>query len=214
MPDELDQVRESYDRVARAYLRQYAGELSRKPLDRALLQVVVDERAPDSVVADVGCGPGHVTRYLHDAGVPCVGVDVSRGMIDIARQNNPGVDFVEGSLLELPVVDGAWGAIVALYSIIHLAQDSLGPAIQELARALAPGGLLLLAFHVGEGVIHRDEMLGERVMLDFHLIRSRDLIDLCGQARLTVEASMERRPYLVVEAPTTRGYILARKAAG
>lgn len=95
--------------------------------------------------------------------------------------------------------------------MIHLPDRLVAAAIGEMRRALAPGGLLLLSFHVGDGIIHRDELLGEEVDLDFHLLRIRDLIAICDEAGLSVEVSLERRPYLAVEAPTTRGYILARR---
>ena len=209
--DDAEQLRESYSRIAREYADHFGDELSHKPLDRALLDTVLTERPPGSTVADVGCGPGHVTAYLHDRGAPCVGVDVSPGMLEVARENNPGLDFVEGSLTNLPVADGSWGAIVALYSIIHLPPESRGTAFAELARALAPGGLLLVSFHVGDDVIHRDEMLGRPVALDFHMLNTRDVAALCEQAGLTVQVTLERRPHLAIEAPTTRGYVLAGK---
>ncbi|MDQ6848331.1 MAG: methyltransferase domain-containing protein [Candidatus Dormibacteraeota bacterium] len=211
MPDALEQLRESYSRIAREYADHFGDELSHKPLDRALLDTVLGERPSGSTVADVGCGPGHVTRYLHDRGAPCVGVDVSPGMIEVARENNPGIDFVEGSLTDLPVADGSWGAIVALYSIIHLPPNARGIAFSELARALAPGGLLFVSFHVGDAVIHREELLGRPVTLDFHMLNTADVVALCERAGLTVQVTLERRPHLAIEAPTTRGYVLAGK---
>jgi SAM-dependent methyltransferase len=114
-------------------------------------------------------------------------------------------------MMDLPVPDAAWGAVVALYSIIHLPAADHGAAVTELARTLAPGALLLLSFHVGDGVIHRDEMLGQQVQLDFHLPTSRHAIAICEEAGLTVQVNLERQPYLAVEAPTTRGYVLAQK---
>lgn len=91
MPDELGQLRVSYSTIAGAYADHDADELSHKPLDRALLDVLVTERPAGSTIADVGCGPGHVARYLHDNGAAVVGVDVAPGMVDIARQRNPGI---------------------------------------------------------------------------------------------------------------------------
>ncbi len=211
MADDLDQLRASYGAIAGTYADSFAGELAHKPLDRALLGVVVEERPPESTIADVGCGPGHVTRYLAGLGARVVGVDVSPGMVEVARQRNPGITFIEGSMTDLPVRDGAWGAVVAFYSIIHLASTMHDLAVRELARTLTPSGLLLLSFHVGEGVIHRDEMLGKPVQLDFHLIRSRDMVAACEAAGLTVQLTLERQPHLAVEAPTTRGYVLAKK---
>ena len=56
-------VQAVYDAVARPYLDQQADELDGKPLDRALLAALL-ELAGTGTVADLGCGPGHVTRWL------------------------------------------------------------------------------------------------------------------------------------------------------
>jgi SAM-dependent methyltransferase len=203
---------DSYGRIARRYAEAYGGELVHKPLDRALLELVVAERAAGSVIADVGCGPGHVTQYLRDLGASVIGVDLSPGMIALARELAPDLDFRAGSLLDLGVADAAWGAIVALYSIIHLPDGTLEAAMRECARALCAGGLLLVSFHVGDEVIHRDEMLGEPVSLDFHFLATDDVVRAMESVGMRVAARIERQPYTVTETPTTRGYILARKA--
>ena len=69
-------VRDSYDCAADAYAQHLADELERKPLDRHLLDRFAEETRGRGLVADVGCGPGHVARYLHDRGVSIVGIDL------------------------------------------------------------------------------------------------------------------------------------------
>ena len=61
---------DSYDRVAAEYAERYVDELRHKPLDRALLDWFVGETQGAGTVADVGCGPGQVARYLHERGLP------------------------------------------------------------------------------------------------------------------------------------------------
>lgn len=72
-------VRDSYDSAAEAYAQHLASELDRKPLDRHLLNRFAEEVRGRGLVADIGCGPGHVARYLHDRGVSIVGIDLSPG---------------------------------------------------------------------------------------------------------------------------------------
>ena len=115
---EPSDVRGAYDAVARAYDARFAHELDGKPLERALLAAFV-ELAGSGVIADVGCGPGHITRFLADHGADVLGIDLAPAMIDIARQHAPALPFIVGSMLELPVADAAWAGAVALYSIIH-----------------------------------------------------------------------------------------------
>jgi SAM-dependent methyltransferase len=49
-------------------------------------------------VCDMGCGPGHVSRYLHDAGATVSGLDLSPRMVEIARQLNPDLSFLLGNM--------------------------------------------------------------------------------------------------------------------
>jgi hypothetical protein len=73
------------------------------------------------------------------------------------------------------------------------------------------GGLLLLAFHVGDEVVHFDELWGQAVSVDFHFFRSDEVADSLRSAGFAVEKIVERDPYVEVEAQTRRGYILASK---
>jgi ubiquinone/menaquinone biosynthesis C-methylase UbiE len=203
-------LRTSYDAVAPAYARRYAAELEHKPLDRALLGVFADDVGRGGVVADVGCGPGHITAHLHELGLRPIGIDLSPQMIELAQQRYPDLDFAVGSMLALPADDQSWAGMIAFYSIIHLTADELPVALAEFRRVLRPGAPLLLAFHVGDEVRHVEELLEQAVSVDFHFREPAAVIELLQAAGFDVEMSMERAPYISIEAPTQRGYLLAR----
>jgi len=57
-------------------------------------------------------------------------------MIEIARERAPGLPFTVASMLSLPVPDGAWAGVVAMYSIIHLSPPERAAAFREFARAV------------------------------------------------------------------------------
>lgn len=147
----------SYDRVAAEYAARFWDELAAKPLDRALLDYFAEQVRGRGAVADLGCGPGQISRYLHERGLPVVGVDLSPEMVALARRLSPEMTFLQGSMLALDVEDGAWGGIVAFYSIIHVPPEELPRACAEFFRVLRPDGLALLSFHVGQERRHRDE---------------------------------------------------------
>jgi len=185
-------------------------ELATKPLDRLLLELVADEVNDLGAIADIGCGPGHVARYLRDLGKSAVGVDLSPRMIDVARAAHPAIEFHVGDMHDLHFPDQSWGGIVALYSIIHVSPSELTNVFAEFHRALRPGGTVLVSFHVGDEVRHVEEMLGRPVDLDFHFYE-RALVEACLEhAGLVLTAYIERRPY-ETEVATTRGYLLARR---
>ncbi|MFI9360482.1 methyltransferase domain-containing protein [Kitasatospora sp. NPDC053057] len=202
-------VRGSYDTVAEEYLERIGGELAHKAVDRALLGAVVEEAA-DGVVADLGCGPGHVAGWLAGRGARVVGIDLSPRMVELAGREHPGAEFRTGDLLALPAADGEFAAAVALYSVIHLEPDELLPAFTEVRRVLRPGGVLLVSFHLGTEVRRLDEWWGHRVDVDFHFLETDAVAARLTEAGFAVEARLEREG-LPEEADTRRGYLLARR---
>src|SRR5690242_10579900 len=170
MKDDSDSLRTSYDAVAAAYVEHLYHELDQKPLDRHLLDRFAEEVRGRGAVADLGCGPGHVTRYLSDQGVQALGVDLSSEMIRWAARLNPGVPFSVGDMRALEMPDAHLAGIVAFYSLIHLDDADFAVALRELRRVLASDGVLFLAFHVGAHTVHRDELWGQAVSLDFRFL--------------------------------------------
>ena len=114
-PSYLSATRASYDTVAVDYAELLRTELAAKPLDRALLATFAElvQAGPGGLVADLGCGPGRVTAHLHALGLNAFGIDLSPGMITVARRAHPGLRFDEGTMTALDLADGSVGAIVA-----------------------------------------------------------------------------------------------------
>jgi SAM-dependent methyltransferase len=163
-------------------------------------------------VADLGCGPGHVARYLHDQGVAVAGVDLSPEMIKVAQCLNPGLDFQVGDMKQLQMPDASLEGVVAFYAIVHFDADELGEVFLEVRRVLSPGGLALLAFHIGDQVVHVEDLFGSPVSLDFRFHDPRTVTEALRSAHLEVIEHVEREPYEGAEYPSRRCYLLARAA--
>ena len=202
-------TRDSYDTLAATYTERIFAELVGKPLDRHLLNRFAERVRDRGLVADLGCGPGHVARYLHERGVRMLGIDLAPRMIEWARKLSPEIEFRVGDMRALELPDGALAGIVAFYSLIHIDEREMMPTLRELRRVLAPGGLLLIAFHVGEETVHRDELWGH-VSLDFRFLMPSLMVASLAGAGLVVLERVEREPYPVVEHASRRGYLLAR----
>jgi len=208
MTEPHDGTRRSYDAVAGAYADGLRDELAGKPLDRALLAALIEQAPAGTTIGDLGCGPGHVTGWLAAHGAAAAGIDLSAGMIDVARREQPGAEFRVGDLLSLPAADGEFGAVVAFYSIIHLTPGELPAALAEMHRVVRPGGLALLAFHVGTEVRHFSDWLGQDVDVDFRFYEPDDVAALLEAAGFILQARLERRAY-PAEVDTRRAYLLA-----
>jgi SAM-dependent methyltransferase len=209
-PFDRERVGGSYDAVARQYREHFGDELARKPLDRALLQVVLEETEAGGVIGDLGCGPGHVTAWLAARGASTVGIDLSSEMLDVGRGTYPAVEFRHGDLRCLPAGDGEFASVVCLYCIIHLAPPDLPRAFAEIRRTLRPSGLFLVSFHVGDEVRHLSEWFGQAVDIDFRFFETERVVELLHEQGLVVEAQLERSNY-PDEVETRRGYLLGRR---
>src|SRR5262249_11833077 len=113
--------------------------------------------------------------------------------------------------LELP--DASLAGAILFYAIIHLRADELGPVFAELRRVLALGAPALLAFHAGNEVVHRDELFGAPVSLDFRFHDPDAVAAALAKAGMAVVERTEREPYEGAEYPSRRCYLLARAAA-
>lgn len=203
-------IRESYDSAAQAYAEHLATELDHKPLDRHLLNRFAEAMRGRGVVADLGCGPGHVAAYLHGQDVEIVGLDLSPGMIHVASQLNPGIEFRVGDMLRTDLPDATLAGVVAFYSIVHFSPSDLGPVFQEMRRILVRDGLALLAFHIGDQTVHVDDLFGAPVSLDFQFHQPGQVVEALRSADLAVIEHVEREPYEGAEYPSRRCYLIAR----
>ncbi|WP_317231227.1 class I SAM-dependent methyltransferase [Clavibacter sp. MX14-G9D] len=100
-------------------------------------------------VLDAGCGPGHWTDHLARRGSDVRGIDQVAAFVDHARAAYPAVPFATGSIDALPDADGAYGGVLAWYSLIHHEPSTIRRALDEIARVLRPDGRLLVGFFVG-----------------------------------------------------------------
>ncbi len=203
----------SYDRVADEYVRRLCDELRHKPLDRQLLDRFAASVRDIGPACELGCGPGHVTRYLREREIDISGVDLSAEMVARARALNPGITFHQGDMRALPVPDAMWAGIVAFYSLIHISRAEMVATLRELRRVLRPGGLLLLSFHLGDDFLHLDELWDQKVNVDFHHFRTPEMIGFLTAAGFEIEEAIERDPYPDVEHQSLRSYIFARRPA-
>ncbi|ONI79877.1 SAM-dependent methyltransferase [Actinosynnema sp. ALI-1.44] len=193
-PVTLQDTQAAYDSVASLYAELFSDVLDTLPMERALLAVFADlVRAHGAgPVADIGCGPGHVTAHLHALGLTAFGVDLSAAMVALARQAHPALRFHEGSMTALDLADGVLGGILAFYSIIHMPPRHLPAVFAEFHRVLAPGGHLLLGFFAGDDPLPRE--FDHKVSLAYRWSPD-SLVELLREAGFDEVARLRREPH-------------------
>ena len=143
---ELDETRRFWDQVAADWRVQVGdeGDANRRlNSDPVLWALAGDVRG--LTVLDAGCGTGYLTRKLADAGAQVVGVDFSEAMIDIARAQNPHLDFRVDSCSSLTTVaDATFDRVVSNYVLMDTPE--LDAAVTAFHRVLKQGGVAVAVF--------------------------------------------------------------------
>lgn len=152
LDDWLAETGRSYDAVAASYAELVRGALAGHPYLQWALALFADQVKANGggPVVDVGCGPGDVTAHLHGLGVETSGIDLSPGMIDIARRDHPGLRFEVGSMTELALPAASVAGLLSWQTLIHVPDDDVPTVLRHFHRAVRPGGALQLLFHVGD----------------------------------------------------------------
>lgn len=195
--------------VADDYSERLSDELDRQPFDRWFLDRFAELTSPGPV-ADVGCGPGHITAHLASLGVRTLGFDRSTRMVARARVDHPDLRFEQADFARLPRPDGGWAGVLARYSLIYLAPSELDAAVAGLAGAVRPGGWLAIAVHAGTGVFHGDDWWGHPVDLDVVRHDRASVVNAVSAAGLVDIEWYLRSPH-VDEFAADRLYVLARR---
>ncbi|MEU0102875.1 class I SAM-dependent methyltransferase [Streptomyces sp. NPDC006267] len=217
-PDFLHATRTSYDTLAADYVEWARDELAAKPLERALLATFAELTAKGGgglPLADVGCGTGRVTGYLHGLGLglDVFGVDLAPRMVAMAREEHPGLRFEVGSMLGLGLPDASLGGLLAWYSTIHVPDEELPRAFAEFHRVLAPGAHVQLGFQVGDEPLRLTEARGMEVSLVFHRRQPERMAALLRDAGLEVRSVVWRERETDGPFPerAPQGFVLARR---
>ena len=179
------QVRSSYDAIAADCAEHLVEELRGLPFETWLLDRVTAHAAGRPVV-EVGSGPGHVTAHLSEGGADATGIDVSPAMVSEARRRFPDPTYEVGDLRRLtrPATSSGWAAVLAWYSLIHLAASELPDAMAALVRPLDPGGWLVVGLHAGAEVRHPDDWFDHDVQLDVVLHKPAYVVGIVEAAGL------------------------------
>ena len=190
-------TRTAYDVVARSYAELIPDVAYEARLELALVETFVAGLGPGAAVLDAGCGTGRMLGHLLGLGPTLVlsGVDLSPGMLAVAREAQPTLDLREGRLDALPMDDEQVDGVLAWYSLIHTPTAELAAPLSECFRVLRPGGALLLGYQAGTGPRDIDRPYGHDVPLRAYLHDTPSVIDALEAAGFTITVRLgPRRP--------------------
>jgi SAM-dependent methyltransferase len=134
----------SYDCIAEKFAAQWVDHPPVQALETFVR--LLPRRAR---VLDAGCGPGHHARFLSKCGNDVIGVDLSDGMLQIARRRVGAVPFVRMDIQALCFPAGTFDGVWCAAAAIHVPREEIRALLRGFRRTLRPGGVLALNMQVG-----------------------------------------------------------------
>ena len=125
--------------VAPQYWSNYFEPFFLPMYKKTLEQVQVDE---DSMLLDAGCGSGLFSHMAVSAGAQVIAVDAAPGLLGVARERNPQINFLEEDLESLPFASNSFDVVTGFNSFQYA--GNFTNALSEARRVLKPGGKLVI----------------------------------------------------------------------
>lgn len=100
---------------------------------------------PGSLILDAGCGPGFHSRYLIEKGFKVVGIDFSEKMIEIAKREAPGGEFIVMDIKNLAGLNQKFDGILTQAVFLHFSKNELKNILKILTDKLKPQGYIVVA---------------------------------------------------------------------
>jgi len=124
-----------YNSIANDYFKSNAAKVVKDKIDCFI------NLLPGKKVLDVACGTGHDTDYLTKKGFDCLGIDLSRKMIEIAKKNFEG-KFEIMDFFNLRFRDNSFDKLWCSSVFVHVAKNDLPKLLMNLKKILKNNGLL------------------------------------------------------------------------
>ena len=129
----------SYGVAADSYARILDPTL--EPVARRIVELA--DPGAHSGVLDIATGTGLVARAAAAAGASVIGIDISPGMVALARMLAPGTEFVVGDAADLPFPSASFDTLTCGFGFSHM--PSIETVLTELGRVVRTDGLLIEA---------------------------------------------------------------------
>ncbi|HEY0530736.1 MAG TPA: methyltransferase domain-containing protein [Actinoplanes sp.] len=199
---------EVFDQLA----EKYQGEHSNNPFQAALIERLGALLPAGTSVLDLGCGTGVPTaKILTESDHRVVGVDISEGMLRLAREQVPAAEFVHADFKDLPDDFGRFEAATAFFSLLMLGKADIERVLTKAAGWVEPGGYLGIGMVNFDGDSLPFEFLGVPVTVSGYL--ESDLAAVVEAHGFTVE-SIDTVDFTPLDGPPeSQIFVLAQRTS-
>jgi SAM-dependent methyltransferase len=154
-----EKIYSEYDRFAWFYNKYWGGEYSRPAL--AIFNVILFPHLPDGCrILDLCCGAGQIAIGLTELGYQVTGVDGSEAMLEFARANAPGAEFIRADARDFRLPDKFQAVISAFDSLNHIMElEELKTVFRNVHDAMEDDGVFLFDLNMVRASYKPEEKL-------------------------------------------------------
>lgn len=158
-----------YDDIAKEYAEEFFYDTSDNKYIDAFLQSL------DGIkILDVGCGNGKDCKYISEKGFEVIGIDLSVGMLAIAKEKVPNGKFEVMDIADITYPENSYDGIISNCSLFHIPSEELPKTLESFARVLKPNGKLLLILQegLGETMIEEPYRPGVNIYMNYFSVET------------------------------------------
>ncbi|MFG2343369.1 class I SAM-dependent DNA methyltransferase [Streptomyces phaeochromogenes] len=177
---------------------------------------LIDSLPAGSRVLDLGCGTGVPTaRQMTDAGFEVVGIDLSRRMVQLAREYVPAATFHQLDIADLrpggPHDLGRFDAVAAFFSLLMLPRVEIPLALQTVRHLLVPGGLFALSMVEADVDNYAIPFLGNTIRVSGYVLEDLHKVIEAGGFEIVKETSYTYAPAVADVPPEEQVFLCCRR---
>ena len=150
---------------------------------------------------------------MDSKGFRVVGVDMSKEMIKLAKQNFPKITFKLSDLRKINFSESSFEGIFASFSLIHLSKVDILPLLKKFNKILKKEGIIYISLQSGESKeIYITEPLKPDERIFLNIISFEEINELLVKSKFSIIKKFERKPKSESEFNFTKLFILAKKS--
>ncbi|MDD5071531.1 MAG: methyltransferase domain-containing protein [Patescibacteria group bacterium] len=203
--DKSKQASSVYDKIAEPYAKEFS-----KPSE--YIEEFLALLPKDAKILDVGCGVGVDAGFMESEGFEIIGIDLSKEMLNIARQKFPQIDFRQQDIRTLDFPPNSFDGILASCSLIHIPKKDVPALLEKFHQILKKDGAIYIAFQGGKSEeIFIDEPFKPDEKLFLNIISFDEVQNLLVKNGFSIVKHYEREPKSKEELNYTKLYVIAKK---
>ena len=163
---------DTYNKIAQEYDKEFGNDYSDTIYIDKFLNFLEGK-----TILDIGCGVGNLTKYIMDKGFNVEGIDVSKEMLNIAKQKYSDIKFYEMNMKEI-TLSKKYDGIMLAYSLFHLTKKEVIEVLPKYYDLLNSKGKILLILQYGQGERIVDEPLKEGLKIFINYYSQDEIIEI------------------------------------